>query len=404
MAGKIIVSGTGCCLVDILYNNIDFGGETILPFLSRVPGDGGLVPGKLVFEEEFERYCGVSLDKFTEAVMGGRPCNKLNIGGPSIVSLINAAQMTSRENCEVRFYGSGGNDKNGRFLLDSLKKTPVVLRDYRFTENRTPSTLVLSDPDYDDGHGERMFINSIGSAWDFQPDELDEEFFSSDIVVFGGTALVPQIHDNLSALIRNAKSHGCVTIVNTVFDFRNEKADPSGRWPLGEDDESYRLTDLLIADNVEALRLSGTNSIDVAVEFFIEKGVHSFLITNGSSDLTAYSDGSFFRGFPVTKLPVSQVIKDKVRNSEGGDTTGCGDNFAGGVIASVVNQKKFGASHPDLPEACSWGVVSGGFTCFYMGGTYIEGQPGEKLSLVKPYYDSYREQLLSEVNLPGING
>jgi hypothetical protein len=27
MAEKIVVSGTGCCLVDLLYNNIDFNSE-----------------------------------------------------------------------------------------------------------------------------------------------------------------------------------------------------------------------------------------------------------------------------------------------------------------------------------------------------------------------------------------
>jgi sugar/nucleoside kinase (ribokinase family) len=61
----------------------------------------------------------------------------------------------------------------------------------------TPSTIVLSDPDFDHGHGERVFINSIGAAWSYLPDNLNDDFFASDVVVFGGTALVPAIHDNL---------------------------------------------------------------------------------------------------------------------------------------------------------------------------------------------------------------
>jgi len=32
----------------------------------------------------------------------------------------------------------------------------------------------------------------FGAAWDYLPERLDGDFFSSDIVVFGGTALVPQ--------------------------------------------------------------------------------------------------------------------------------------------------------------------------------------------------------------------
>jgi sugar/nucleoside kinase (ribokinase family) len=393
MAEKIKVSGIGCCLVDLLYNNINFSGDAVRQYLSKERGDGGLSPGKLVFQEEFEQYSGISLDNFIIKLTGGRNCDKINIGGPSIVSLINAAQLTGKEKCEVRFYGRAGNDNNGRYLFSSLGKTPVDIRNYKLLENRTPSTIVLSDPLWDNGHGERMFINSIGAARDYRPEEIDDDFFNSKIIVFGGTALVPYIHDHLTTLLLRAKSKGCITIVNTVFDFRNEKSNPAERWPLGKDDESYRLTDLLITDKEEALRLSGESDIDAAVKFFLGKKVTSLIITNGSSDIISYSDGSFFRASPVIYLPVSWAIRNELKNYTGGDTTGCGDNFVGGVIASVVNDLSNSNKNPDLTEACSWGIVSGGFACFYMGGTYFEEYPGEKLSGIKPYYESYRRQI-----------
>jgi sugar/nucleoside kinase (ribokinase family) len=307
--------------------------------------------------------------------------------------LIQIAQLIGRENCEARFFGRAGNDKNGEYLFESLLKTPIVLKDYKRIENRTPSTLVLSDPSYDNSHGERMFINTIGAAWDYHPEQLDNDFFNSDIVVFGGTALMPHIHDHLTSLLKKAKSKGCVTIVNTVFDFRNEKASPAKRWPLGENDESYSFTDLLITDKEEALRLSGKNSLDSAVNFFKGKQVRSLIITNGSMDIHVFSDGSFFESTGQFTLPVSDRIRQELKKSHNGDTTGCGDNFTGGVIASIVNQMINGHRHPDLKEACSWGVVSGGFTCFYMGGTYFEEQPGEKLNRIKPYYDAYKKQI-----------
>lgn len=389
---KIVVSGTGCCLVDRLFTGIGFGSDVMKPFLSEMRGDGGLTPGHLVFEEEFEKYCNASLDTILDTLAGGRKHDKINIGGPSIVSLINAAQLTGRQQCEVRFYGRGGNDDPGRYLLSSLKKTPVVIQDYKQTDKRTPSTVVFSDPSYNSGNGERMFINSIGAAWDFKPDDLPELFFDSDIVVFGGTALVPHIHDSLAFLLRKAKSRGCLTIVNTVFDFRNEKLNPIKRWPLGESDESYAHIDLLMTDKDEALRLSGTEDIKSALKFFIEKKVSSVIITNGSENITAYSDGRFFRSRSF-EMPVSGKIAEELKFPHKGDTTGCGDNFAGGVIASVVMQFSSGASHPDMEEACCWGIVSGGFTCFYLGGTYFERSPGEKLSIIEGYYESYRKQL-----------
>ena len=393
MSRKIIVSGVGCCLVDLLFNDIDFGSELIHPFLSKTRGDGGLTPGHLVFQEEFEKYSEDSFPNVLNKITGGRTHDKINIGGPSIVSLINAAQLTDKEHCEVRFYGRGGKDEIGDYLLSSLQKTPVVLKDYQLIENRTPSTVVLSDPTFDNGHGERMFLNSIGAAWDYQPDELDDDFFNSDIVVFGGTALVPQIHDHMTTLLKKAKSKGCITIVNTVFDFRNEKANPSQKWPMGESDKSYQFIDLLIADQEEAFRLSGERDTQAAIKFFKEKKVSAMIITNGSKNITVWSDGEFFQPINCSEMPVSRKVTEGLQNFQGGDTTGCGDNFVGGVIASIVNQIYKGADHPDIQEACCWGIVSGGFTCFYMGGTYLEEKTGEKRSKIQSYYESYRKQI-----------
>ncbi len=390
---RIIVSGAGCCLVDMLFNDINFSSPAVKPYLSVKRGDGGLTPGHLVFREEFEKFCGIPFEKVLREITGGRKHDKINIGGPSIVSLINIAQLIDKDQCEVRFYGRGGNDEPGNYLLSSLKKTPVVLSDYRLIDKPTPSTVVLSDPGFENGHGERMFINSIAAAWEFGPDDLPAEFFRSDIVVFGGTALVPKIHDNLAALLKKAKSNGCKTVVNTVFDFRNEKAAPGKRWPLGESDESYALTDLLIADQEEAFRLSGQRDTKAALQFFMNKKVSSVVITNGSKNITAWSDGRFFMKYDPFELPVSKKVTGELLSFRGGDTTGCGDNFAGGLIASVVNQFNQGTIQPDLKEACCRGIVSGGFTCFYLGGTYFEEHPGEKREKIEPYYAAYRRQI-----------
>ncbi len=395
MSKKIIVSGVGCCLVDLLYNGIDFQSETLRLFLSKVRGDGGLTPGQLVFQEEFEQYCRIPLTDLLTKITGGRNYDKINIGGPSIVSLIHAAQLSENNNCEVRFYGRGGNDEIGQYLLTSLSKTPVILKDYQLTDNRTPSTVVLSDPTYDNGHGERMFLNSIGAAWDCTPDQLDDDFFNSDIVIFGGTALVPNIHDSLTTILKKAKSRGCMTIVNTVFDFRNEKANPSKKWPIGETDDSYQYIDLLITDQEEALRLSGEKDTTAAIRFFIDQKVSSLIVTNGAKPVATYSDGRFFKTLDIAYIPVSLMVTEELKTPHDGDTTGCGDNFVGGVVASVVDQLQKASVQPDLKEACCWGVVSGGFTCFYMGGTYFEENAGEKKAKMFPYYESYRKQIES---------
>ena len=115
-------------------------------------------------------------------------------------------------------------------------------------------------------------------------------------------------------------------------------------------------------------------------------------------------------------MSVSAAVGKALQEGKKGDSTGCGDNFAGGVIGSLARQKtlsdfplqgenkdtKLSATSPykredergpfDLIEACRWGIVSGGFACFYYGGTYLEQKVGEKLSHLQELYDQYLEQ------------
>jgi len=394
MPEKLIISGVGCCLVDMLFNNIDFSGNVIKPFLSKKRGDGGLSPGHLVFAEEFEKFSGKSFVESVSVITSGKAYDKINIGGPSIVSLIHAAQVLNSNTYEVRFYGNAGNDDLGKTLFALLQKTPVKLIDFKLLDNETtPSTFVLSDPLYQKGHGERMFINSIGAAWHYMPEKIDDDFFNSNIVVFGGTALVPNIHDNLAQLLKKAKQRGCITIVNTVFDFRNEKQNPDKKWPLGKSSKSYHYIDLLIADKEEALRLSGKKKIETAIKYFSNKKISAVVITNGANPVLAYSNGKIFEHLDLTKYPVSQRIIKELRTNTNGDTTGAGDNFAGGVIATIISQIQHNRKYLNLKEAITWGIVSGGFSCFYIGGTYFESKKGEKLSKIKPYYKEYQLQI-----------
>ena len=105
-----------------------------------------------------------------------------------------------------------------------------------------------------------------------------------------------------------------------------------------------------------------------------------------------YADSQRF-GRLETTLPVSAKVTAELKAGKRGDTTGCGDNFAGGVIASLVEQLHAGKTELDLLEAARWGVVSGGFTCFYVGGTYYEQAPDEKRRLLMPYYEAYLNQI-----------
>lgn len=394
MAQQIKVSGVGCCLVDYLFNNISFTSKTFSKYISKKSGDGGLTPGQLVFAEEFEKFSNQDLELAIQEITHGKPPDKVNIGGPGIVALIHTAQMLEKTGCQVRFYGGRGADEAGESLQSSLAKTPVNTDNYKQENGATPSTVVLSDPRFHKGTGERIFINSIGAAGNYLPEYLDDRFFASDVVVFGGTALVPVIHDNLTELLTRAKTNGCVTVVNTVYDFRNQKANPDKKWPMGKSDNSYRNIDLLITNHEEALQLSGKSKLTEALEFFKKAGTGAVLVTNGAKNITlSAGESSIFGETKPTEMPVSDTISKELNKGGSGDTTGCGDNFAGGVIASLVMQLQNNISKFNLKEAATWGIVSGGFSCFYMGGTFHQNEPGEKQKRIFPYYKAYLKQI-----------
>ena len=360
--------------------------------MSKKAGDGGLEPGKLTFEEELERFAGQSFSSdILPRLTDGQKADKENIGGPCVVALINASQLAYKES-DVSFYGCRGDDEVGVGLLEKLSQTSLDLSHYRIEKNsETASTSVLSDPNYDNGHGERTFVNTIGASWHYIPDEVDENFYDSEICVFGGTALVPRIHQGLVSMLKKARTKGCITVVNTVYDFISEKERPGERWRMGESDESYRFIDLLIVDREEALRLSGCEDIPSAIAFFREKGTGAVVVTNGARNISLWAESPLFGSIEEQTMPVSEAVGKALKAGKKGDSTGCGDNFAGGIIGSIARQM-YDEKSLDLKDACRWGIVSGGFACFYYGGTYFEKQEGEKFAQLQQLYDLYLKQ------------
>jgi sugar/nucleoside kinase (ribokinase family) len=390
------ISGIGCSLIDYLYPGIDFNDPEIVSLFSQKALDGGLIPGGLVFVDELEKFTGLPLDAILSKITQGKKPEMINLGGPAIVALINCAQLLESLPVAVKYFGRRGNDATSEHIRTILGKVPLDSSHYLRADGITPSTHVFSDPTYAGGLGERMFVNTMGNAGTFAPHDVPDNFFDSRILLFGATALLPGIHDGLGNLLKKGKQNGCITVVTTVFDFRNAKKHPEARWPLGDDDGNYRNLDLLIVDFEEALNLSKSATIDGAIGFFMEKQTPACIITHGPQPVYLYSQGGFFGKTDLMGLPVSDYVSAnlKTQKENRGDTTGCGDNFAGGVISSIAYQLfVMKLKHVDLKTACAWGMASGGFACFYRGGTYWEKKPGEKKENIRFVFNEYQKQI-----------
>ena len=383
--GKLKISGLGCTLLDFVYNGIDFNGPGFQKYRSIKAGDGGLTPGQLVFLEELEKFAGKEFEGIISEIAGDRKPDASNIGGPAIVSIIHAAQLLQGD-AEIRFVASMGKDWIAERILDILSRTPVSSHDFVRKDARTPFTNVLSDPKFNLGSGERTFVNNMGAAEELKPEDLPPGFLDADILALGGTALVPAIHDRLDEILDGAGA-STFKLVNTVFDFRNEKRSSGKPWPIGKDHRSFSSIDLLIMDREEALKISGESSLDKAISYFSGSPLKAFMVTDGTESVSIYAD-------QVIKLPVSRPLLDlSLSDNPDADTTGAGDNFVGGVIYSLASQLSEGTNHPDLVEAAKWGIVSGGFACTYMGGTYLEDYQGQKMEAISRYHELYTDQL-----------
>ncbi|MDR1351768.1 MAG: carbohydrate kinase family protein [Treponema sp.] len=399
----MVIHGTGCCLIDFLYANEDFSSRAFKAARSRTGGDGGVTPGKLVFAEDFERFMGKPYEEALGELTGRKPFTSYNLGGPAVVSLAHAAQALGREH-RVSFFGVRGDDSSAALVEKALASLPFA--SFRLIDKKgaTPRTDVLSDPNYDNGHGERAFINLLGAAANLAADDLSEpspdfpekDFYDAEIIAFGGTGLTPLLHDSLTALLERAAGRGAATVVNLVYDFRSENTAPGKKWRLGTGDDAYPLIDLLIADREEALRTSGCSLPEGAASWFLGRGTGAVIITDGARPvILAAGEKGVFAPLPLQTLPVSEKINEDLAAfpERRGDTTGCGDNLAGGVIAGMAEQlsaAKRGAA--DLRECAAAGIVSGGFACFTVGGTYYESREGEKRALLEPYLAAYRKQ------------
>ncbi|MDR2246630.1 MAG: carbohydrate kinase family protein [Treponema sp.] len=393
----MVIHGTGCCLADILYARGDFSTPAFKRARSRKEGDGGLTPGRLVFAEDFERFAGKPYEAALAEITGGPPDSR-NLGGPSAVSLAHAAQVLG-DAAEVRYYGMRGSGEAGDFVEASLARFPFKAFHLMRKEGAEPRTDVISDPRYDNGHGERTFINLLGAASRFAPEDLDDSFFDAGIVAFGGTALVPLLHDGLTSLLKRAGDRGAVRVVNLAYDFRSEAAFPGKKWKLGRDDDAYPHIDLLIADKDEALKTSGTPGSGEALRWFLAQGVAAVILTDGSRPVRFAASGKdIFSPVEGRSLPVCEKINRELAGhpERRGDTTGCGDNFSGGVIASLAEQLAAApGGRADLGECAVQGTAAGGFACFTLGGAFYERYPGEKRALLTPYIEACRNQASS---------
>jgi sugar/nucleoside kinase (ribokinase family) len=214
------------------------------------------------------------------------------------------------------------------------------------------------------------------------------------VVLFGAMWWEPFLHAELTALLRRCRRAGATTVLGTAFD--PSRSELRSRWRLGDSDEAYRHIDVLVMDHAELLLHTGELDPARAREFLQRSGVGAFLVTDGPRPVYYWSGGggACARAEGHLSIPEALVRDRECGALPTGDSVGCGDNFLGGVAASVAQPRQVGGK-VSLRQAAMLGCLSGGIATTHAGGVFFERVPGEKRGLVEKYRVLYEAQLRS---------
>lgn len=223
-----------------------------------------------------------------------------------------------------------GDDAPGRILKDYWEKAGIQLEYIRTVENKTTAVSIgLVDSD-----AQPRFIHTPGANALLSSDDLNISGLihkGVKVIHIGGYFVLPGVTDDrFPKLLAEARKNGIITTLDVVRSVR--MADPSSLW------RCMPHLDIFLCNQVESKRLTEIEDIESASKYLREKGAKSVIIKLGSRG--CWVDSDEFIG--IIPAPEVEVV----------DTTGAGDAFAAGMIASIVKGK-------NIHEACVEGNMAG---------------------------------------------
>ncbi len=230
-----------------------------------------------------------------------------------------------------------GDDVLGNWLTRALADDGVDVSGIQVDPTvPTSATMLPIRP-----NGERPALHVIGANAKLSAEMINwDAFQGAQHLHLGGSLLLEKIDGPPTAgLFRTAHSNGMTTSLDVIgFPGRDYE------YVFGE---CYAHLDYLLVNNDDAMLLSGQPNVESAIDWFLGRGVKTCAITVGGDGAILQSQGQ-----PAIHLPAYDV--DVI------DTTGCGDAFSAGFIATITQ----GGS---LEEATRVGVAMGSFTARALG-------------------------------------
>jgi sugar/nucleoside kinase (ribokinase family) len=272
---------------------------------------------------------------------------RLTVGGSGAIVAAGAARLGLR----VGFCGVVGDDPFGRFLRDELERRGVDVGGLVVDADRaTGVTVVLARPE------DRAILTYVGAIADLRTDLIDPARLErTRHVHVSSYFLQEQVAPVLPSLFERARARGATTSVDPNWD-------PSERWDGGLRNLLGH-TDVFLPNATEATRIAGEPELDDAVLWLAERA--GVVVAKAGAEGAVAAHGE-------------HLIRAAAPTVEALDTTGAGDAFDAGYLASML------ADDP-LERSLAIANACGALSTRALGG--VEAQPtmDEVLALIAGY-------------------
>jgi sugar/nucleoside kinase (ribokinase family) len=230
---------------------------------------------------------------------------RLTVGGSGAIVATGAARLGLR----VGFCGVVGDDPFGRFLGDELERRGVEVSGLVVDAARpTGVTVVLARPD------DRAILTHAGTIADLRIDLIDRARLErARHVHVSSYFLQKSLAPELPALFGRVRAGGATTSVDPNWD-------PSGRWDGGLS-ELLGHIDVFLPNATEASRIAGIDELDDAVLALAERAGVVVAKAGAGGAIAAHGE---------------RLVRAAAPTIDALDTTGAGDAFDAGYVASML--------------------------------------------------------------------
>lgn len=232
---------------------------------------------------------------------------RLTVAGTAGGVVVNTAKL----GLQSLAVGAVGNDEKADFVIGAMDKLGIDTSAMQRLDGIPTSATILNVRP----NGERPALHQRGASDYFEvPATMLDRVLDAPIVHLGGTGLLKTMDGDKSlALLREAKRRGRTT----TFDLIAASAETAGVvLPL------LPHIDYFMPSIEEAQDMSGRRGPEDCAAFYLDRGARCSVFTLGA-------EGAFYATADGTRLHVPAYDIEVI------DTTGCGDAFDAGFIASL---------------------------------------------------------------------